>query len=413
MDTVYLFIDTNIALHYKRPNEIDWCSMVKSKSVLLVATPVLLKELDKFKYEGSKKIKKRAREYIRWLGTFIENPEHEIRPGVRWKFIVDKLDIDFDHENLGKSNNDDKLIAHVLQHTETFKGRIFVVTDDTSLKVKLKLRNIEKLGLPDNLRLPDEPDPLERENKRLKSQLRRVPILSVSFEDKSKHLVIPYSDISAEQVLANIDSLEEIKEKHPHMTSPHALRTLINTEKYNNELEEFYMEYEKYLKDLPFRHEVLNLFYKVEFTICNTGTSPATNIDLDLDFPNNVRPIDEDYFSKLKIPEPPNPPKTLLEKLSLNIHQDLNPVPFNRLHQNLSIPISTMANGESEINIIGNKVHIHCMNLKHGSECDSDAINFHFKTSKLVKSFNIESTLLANETPTPIKNTFHIEVKRS
>ena len=416
-----IFIDTNIAMHYKRPDEIDWCDLAKSNNVLLIATPVLLKELDKLKYERSRKLRNRARGYLIWLDNFIEDTNLEIRQKVKLEFLNNNLDIDFDRENLSSSNNDDNLIAHVLQYAKTFKDKIFVATDDTSLKLKLKLRNIERLNLPDDFRLPDEPDLLEVENRNLKKQLERVPKLDASFKNKDKYLVIVYPSFCVEKMLANIDSLEQVKDKHPIIKPHNALRIFGDVENYNKELEKFFIEYEKYVEDLIFRYEVLNLFYKVKFVISNTGTSPATDIDFDLTFPDEVHPVDEDHFQNLlEIPKPPSPPVLPLDRLTNNVfhsfkHTDItNIANLTNIHKDLASRLSAVANNNREPTIDNSKnaVNIHCASLKHGSEYHSDAINFHFKNIKVVKSFNVESKLLANETPTPIKNIFHIKVEK-
>jgi hypothetical protein len=68
----HVFIDTNVAMHYQRPDQIDWKKLTGSDSVVLVAAPVLLSELERQKiHNPSRKLKERADAFIRWLVTFV------------------------------------------------------------------------------------------------------------------------------------------------------------------------------------------------------------------------------------------------------------------------------------------------------------------------------------------------------
>ena len=64
--TAHVFIDANTALHFKRPDQIDWRTLANANEVVLVAAPVLLRELEQQKViNGSSKLKDRAADYTR------------------------------------------------------------------------------------------------------------------------------------------------------------------------------------------------------------------------------------------------------------------------------------------------------------------------------------------------------------
>ncbi|MGB8369799.1 MAG: PIN domain-containing protein [Verrucomicrobiia bacterium] len=61
----YLFVDTNVLLHYRRLEEINWLSLSKSDEVVIVLCPAVIRELDEHKVSHPQnKFRKRAQEII-------------------------------------------------------------------------------------------------------------------------------------------------------------------------------------------------------------------------------------------------------------------------------------------------------------------------------------------------------------
>ena len=219
---VFVFMDTNIAMHFLRPDQINWTQYTRSQEVVLVATPIFLRELDRQKFEhNSRKLRERARNYVTWLSLFVDEPKKLVRSGVRWKFISSEPDLDFSEAGLSRNVADDHLIASVLSSTWANASNSTVATDDIGFVVKLKARKIHVLSLSENLRLPDAPDQLETENAELRSKLRRIearmPILAAAFEDGTGHRRVQLPDIPD---TTGAPSLEQVREKHPLITIP-------------------------------------------------------------------------------------------------------------------------------------------------------------------------------------------------
>lgn len=77
----YVIYDTNTAMHCKRADQIDWPALTKCDEVILVATPIFLKELDKHKNtHPSRRLRNRAKDYMSWLLSFSRDPALEIVP---------------------------------------------------------------------------------------------------------------------------------------------------------------------------------------------------------------------------------------------------------------------------------------------------------------------------------------------
>ena len=301
---VFVFMDTNIAMHFLRPDQIDWTQYTRTQEVVLVATPIFLRELDRRKFEhNSRKLRERARNYVNWLSLFVNDPKKPVRSGVMWKFISSEPDLDFSEAGLSRNVADDHLIASVLSSTWASASNSAVATDDIGFAVKLKTRKIHVLSLSENLRLPDEPDQLERENAELRSKLRRMearmPILTATFEDGAGHRRIQLPDIPD---TTGAPSLEQVREKHPLITIPQtsdaemlptcpasndvqSIARRAKTDRirsYNNELQHYFNAYTKYLNELSMWQEAIFLQEQFKLVITNSGTARASRIDLDL-----------------------------------------------------------------------------------------------------------------------------------
>jgi hypothetical protein len=86
---VHIFLDSNTALHFKRPDQIDWQELTNSNQVVLVAAPILHRELEQQKiHNPSRKLRERAGDYIKWLVQFVRDPDREVRPGTKWLFFL-------------------------------------------------------------------------------------------------------------------------------------------------------------------------------------------------------------------------------------------------------------------------------------------------------------------------------------
>jgi len=114
---VYVFLDTNTLLHFKRPDQIDWPSLLKCTPVTLVFAPVVIRELEEQKvHNHTRMIRERAQGVVTWLGKFIESDHQaQIRPNVQLQFIRTSPMVDFAAHRLPHSIFDDESIASIIE----------------------------------------------------------------------------------------------------------------------------------------------------------------------------------------------------------------------------------------------------------------------------------------------------------
>ena len=428
--TAHVFIDANTALHFKRPDQIDWRTLANANEVVLVAAPILLRELEEQKViNGSSKLKDRAADYIKSLHAFVRHPETEVRAGVRWWFLPDEPQLDFAAERLSQTIADDHLIASVLHYTRQSVVSVSVATADLGLEVKLRSRRIGVLELPDDLRLPAEPDPFELENRHLRRQIARfearMPKLSVEFEGGAQHHALSLRDPDANSVT----SLDQIRVDNPYMHGTQAVArrqdrvgaafadiqrltqqfgvSAERADKYNEELEQYFNQYQHYLDHHAAWRETLSLHHLVKLVIANDGTAPASNIDLDLFFPDGTRPVDEDDIPKEpKAPKAPRRPQGIVEMRGLGGSDYLSPLMKPNLHD----VINPNDDGQPIVGKDGDSVRIGYSALKHGFSVTSDGLMFRFADAEVVRAFSVEFRLSADELLDALEGQLHFRI---
>ena len=427
---VFVYVDTNIAMHFLRPDQIDWTTYTGSHEVVLVATPIFLRELDRQKFENnSRKLRERARNYVNWLSLFIDDPKKLIRSGVRWKFISSEPDLDFSAVGLSSNVADDQLIASVLSSTWASASKSTVATDDIGLTVKLKGRKIAVLSLPENLRLPDEPDELEAENANLRRRLRqleaRMPILTATFQGGAGHRRIQLPDIPD---TIGAPSLEQVREKHttiaipqnsdaeglPNRPANNDVQSIARRAKYdlvrsyNDELEHYFNAYTIYLNELSAWQETICLQGQFKLVITNSGTARASRIDLDLYFPEGILPITE-----AEIPRKPKPPREPVRPGRTRVRDQLFRMTDSIATSDYRVDSLIRRNydGEPRTNKERRSAHVEYSSLKHGYEVTSEPVIFWFLSRDQVRSFCINYTLSADELPEPVEGELHIRIE--
>ena len=423
LSVAHVFIDANTALHFRRPDQIDWCRLVDANMAVLVGAPILLRELENQKIvNSSRKLRERAADYIKWLYPFVRNSETEVRAGVRWLFLPDEPQIDFSTERLSLTIADDHLIASVLYFVGPSSAHVFVATADLGLEVKLQARGISVLALPDDLRLPAELDPLKRENRELKRQIARIqarmPELSVAFEGGTQHYTLSLRDPDALTAV----SLEQVRADNPYMSRPasvarprdgvsaaladiqhltqHIGVSAQRMAKYDEELERYFHEYQAYLDRHVVWCETLCLHHLIKFVVANNGTAPASNIDLEIFFPEGTVPVDNSA-----LPEEPKPPKTPKRPQVITDVRGLRDFDYlsSMRPPNLHHMMNKNHDGIPIIREGKDSVSVGYSSLKHGFNFTTDALIFRFADPEMVRSFSVDFRLSADELPDAVE----------
>lgn len=142
--------DSNVLVHYRRYNELDWCSVVGSKDVRLVLPLIVIDELDDLKSRG-RPVSDRAAGVLRAMqkdrGEAAPEMRIDVREGVTMQILVDPPG----HER--RTNNDDELLTRA-EYISAFVGeRVTLVSGDYGMRLRAAARGLRYVEPPEDNRL--------------------------------------------------------------------------------------------------------------------------------------------------------------------------------------------------------------------------------------------------------------------
>lgn len=449
-ETKYLFIDTNIALHYVRIDQIVWRDVTNHSSNMIMVAPVVLRELEEKKFNAkSKKIRKRAEDYVKWLWSISEKSELiEIRPDTTLHLLPEEPTIDFYGYNLKETIADDHLLASILSYQNTTSIEAAIVTSDIGLKTKAKSRGIEVIYPPDKYRQREELDETEKENLILKKKLaehrNRRPSLAlyateVSIPNFGEKVDFPTDDIvnlMPPSIVSQSEYIDRgikremrerpfIKDITSNKAAPDSDVVILDSNKksitlkidpvarerhdrlladqYNEKLHDYYKDFEEFLRQ---KYEAIvsrGRCYKIAVKVCNNATQLATNVDVIISFPDHIGVFRE--WVSVAEPAKPKPPtrpypSNLLETAHgfLN-NRYLNPIP------NFPPLINPHKSGPRVKN--DNEIWYWCDEIKHGFCSKFDNYYIVVPYDHDLTGFQAMCSLSCNELPKPQEQILH------
>jgi hypothetical protein len=443
VETIVLFLDTNVFLHYQSFDQIDWSALFGVANVEIIIPPVTVHELNKHKDSHPKpRIRARAADIIKKLLGLFEN---SLNIPISQDLIIHLEDrepqVDFSQHQLSREVKDDELIASVLFFkNEKPEKRVILVTSDFGLILmgKAKRQGVEVYRLPDSYKLPEEPDPNEKKVLELQAELRKIkntrPEVLLVFGNGENHIHFPLehpkptlTSIEIEKLLAkeknehplmqNVQSI--LKAKGLDTSAMAALTTMYSitsadTDAYNNELEKYYAQCKKFFQKQVDYENLLARTLELDLWVLNRGTAPAEDIDIFMHFPDGFTLFSEEKFPKApQSPEPPSEPRTAIEKMNFDstrlgaIMSSLSRQSFNQPEPPSNVSGFDIQRTNSY------DVHFHVERLKHKLREAADTIYITFANYEDAKSFEVDFRILVANLAEPTEGKLHVIVDKS
>ncbi len=422
-EQVFVFVDTNVAMHFKRADQIDWATLTGSSTVTLVIAPVLITELEEQKVKNdSRKLRQRAAEQVRWLDTLLDHDQpHLLREGLFFISIDHEPLLDFPEHRLSLFVADDRLIASALEFAAEWpKTKTYIASGDIGLKNKLRSRHsLAHLSPSENDRLNEEADPIEKELQTLrrdnlawKNRIPKLGLIHVE-RDQNESYVVGISD-----PLASLKPISKIKAEYPLVSTGsqdtleimrsiagyNLIRTKADAERHNQATQEFYQSWENYLDLYADWKTRWQLGFNAKLAVANTGTVPATQLDIEIVFPNGIRP-----YNISRLPRPPEEPKPPPQWL-----HEFGGFGGNLLALDPSVYMPRLdRDGVARFKKGEGLVTSNASFLKHGHRCVIDDIWLSFSSEALAKTFQAEYVITSAENPDPVEDKilFKVQVK--
>lgn len=435
----YIFLDTNIFIHFQLYEQIPWQEIVGDEYKLIIA-PIVLDELDKHKTNPNKKIAGRVKNIL----PKIEKEQTNIDSIVDVYLSTPKDDT-FNKFNLSKGQQDHALLAAMLEFGELHGlNSIIFISHDTGPRIRARQLGISVIGLDEKYLLPEEDSPEEKELKTLRKEntefKNSLPKLELTFNHGETFKQIELNPLFRSEDNYLEKELEDIKEKYypfiventeendAYVSTHIALENLMNTQRrinsmfgisqptieqkkeYNQKLQKFHAEYIKIATEKYKWEEILSNAVFLNLDVSNNGTAPANDIDVFLTFPNSVKVLLYDNFPKFEKPKPPYKPKHAgdIDMSGIGVNFMFNPPAIEYMY---IIDKSFVKNSFKHQNVEhsdnGNTIiqYKYPNSLKH---------NLHFPLEPIwvvcKKSFKIKYKLLVSNYPKQIEGELNINV---
>ncbi len=438
MNSKALFIDTNILLHYRYLDEIDWLEILKVEQIEIFLPSIVIQELDKHKYNSSSKLRNKASRVIKKLHRLADSGlKVNLKPNIDICFLINDVNPSFEKLELDPNSQDDKLLASML----LFKDKnpdlsTVLIAADLGLRLKAKYYKLEAICLPDELKLPSELDETEKRIKELEYEVlevqRRIPELKLCFSDKSdiKKYKIRKSLINNINLDGTIESrVNCIKQQYSKRLETQANNSSntayrmdlsqmygsdipeilpLDIAKYNKCLDEFYENYQRYLERYRHWHDICSRSFVIKILILNSGTSPAEDIDVFIHFPDGfVLSKSSEFLSEPEKPQPPSPPVpiTRADRTRL-VFSSLTPqiIPSSNSQNRTQANISSVDIRRSN----SYDVKLHVRKIKQNTQEAFEPMIVTFDSISQVSSFQIDYQLTAANVPKPVIEKLHV-----
>ena len=153
-------LDTNVLLHYQRPDNVLWPEVLGRAHVRLVVPLRVVEELDEKKYGRSDRLASIARDVLPWLEEAILRKAGKIRDDTTIEVPIDPT------RRVRPENADREIIDECHEFREFGGQRATLVTGDTAMRLRAHAEAIPTAAMPDEClrRRPTPPDePIDRE----------------------------------------------------------------------------------------------------------------------------------------------------------------------------------------------------------------------------------------------------------
>lgn len=405
----YIFIDTNIFLHFRDFEEINWLEESSSEQCKIIIAPIVIDELDSKKI-GNNKISNRARRALNKIEEFCEINLLEIKKNIFFELILEKPSKStYTQYNLNFDEQDHRLIASILEFSKNHSiNNILLYTNDVGPRLRARQLNIQSLKPNSKYFLKDELTEderkikaLEKENLTLKSKIPNIS-LELSSGTFHKFILQPLKDIDFSRY--KNEKITVLKNKFPYLSLKETENSLLpklfvydkmQIESYNQDLDNYFFKYEESLKEIFDYEKMQSLTFKTNFTVLNEGNTPAENIDIHLSFPSFLNVVKVSSLKDSpKLPDPPYKPAHRFDYSKLKLDPIFSSSKFKintdlDFHQSCEI---TKLNSNHIVNY-------NIKNLKHGYNETLNKIAIVFSEYSEIKSFKIDYIISADNIP--------------
>jgi hypothetical protein len=155
--TMAALLDTNVFLHYKQIDQIDWLAELGALRVCVVVPLAVINELDEHTYHRDPKIRKRAKNALRLIHNTVGVGTQQ-RVGLRARTEIQVMS---HHREVDRDGNVDAVVieAASLVQRVCVDRHARLVTGDVGMRLRATIQDVACHVLNEELRLPASEQP--------------------------------------------------------------------------------------------------------------------------------------------------------------------------------------------------------------------------------------------------------------
>jgi len=334
-DALCVFPDTNVFLHFPPLKDIDWCAISGTKLVELIVCMTVVHELDAKK--GDSRLSDRATRAIREIRD-AQQLGAAIRDGVQLSVFNREVRAADFPDTLSPESADDRILHQAKLYAQEHPNvTIAVATGDYGMELRASAAGIRVISLGGSLRLPNPQDDLTKKYRQALAELNsiknRLPKLSLGLSPRGEPIGAPHPVVfrvdGAWRPIDVAAAMARVRSEHPKLSAkmPATVKDVLSQlgagsplfvseaawEQYDADLDKFYDDYKEHFALLNLIREAVSRSFSFDLWLFNRGNRLATDIDVSLRFPQEVRFVAENGSKDAefleKSPEPPRPPQ--------------------------------------------------------------------------------------------------------
>lgn len=320
----YLFLDTNIFLHFQNFEQIPWGNLVGDVNFKIIVSDIVAGEIDKHKDGARGKIQKKAKVISKLLGDVLLG-DKKLSISLGYCMSCPEKLPDEVRAKFNQSSQDDQILMGILA-SDYPKENVVVVSYDNPILIKAKAHGLCFLRMPDEFLLKEELSEEEKELERCKKEIAAYknrmskPVLLLNKERVCLKIKrSPIFDIEKE--LAK--HMQIIRSQHPYKELPSITKDTTpfssvfegcfiidkdGVKNYNNYLDSYYGREEKFYRTLLEKKMLDERMYELSFSLSNEGTDETGNVDVFVEFPAGLKLYNNESNMKVDVDKPQLPP---------------------------------------------------------------------------------------------------------
>jgi hypothetical protein len=447
--TVFVFPDTNVWIHCRPLDQVDWIPIFGDNDVRFIATDPLVRELDQLKYAA--RTRDRARRALSMIESWANaDAPVSVRNGVTGQYWVPREVPNVGSKGLDPAHLDDVLIAYAHDFGVSNPGtRVVILTDDSGPRLTARRVGLGYLSPPESARdagrseTPEETElrRLRAENEALKNRQPRILLRirdgagdgsrievdppAEEFPSKQDYVARAVDEAGklappiAPPVPQPVESRKPPRHGPTDLTDPAFDLSQVNS--YNlsiseKEYERYTRERDEYLAKVTSRAELNwsileenRRSVQLDILIANEGSAPAEDIDAMIHVPDGPG-VEKELGRVSKPPGPPTKPRTFAESLQDMMRRDFT-------LRDLGLPLASGLNlardkpNVSDPNIRRSNsydVRVHVRRLKQHQSLRLARLVLVFPPALGVQSMSLDYKLNSATLPQPVTGTLHI-----